>query len=164
MANASNHALSLSLLFPLSCSQRSVLRAHTVTAALLLAVSVTIPSLFSAQFEPISHYMSPITPSLFSPSVPRQPATVANLITHRFMGECGEVNRGDKEGKDRSNEEGRRWGRSGESNSQMLRDKQEHVGLRWKLSTNFKECIGKSGGSCRVRAGGVGWGGGGGGG
>lgn len=37
---------------------------------------------------------------------------------------------------------------------EMLRDKQERVGLRWKLSTNFKDCIGKSCGLCRVHAGG----------
>ena len=32
---------------------------------------------------------------------------MANLITRRFTGGRGEVNRGDKEGKDRSSEEGR---------------------------------------------------------
>ncbi len=30
-----------------------------------------------------------------------------------------------------------------ESDGQMWRDKRERVGLRWKLSTNLKECIGK---------------------
>lgn len=80
---------------------------------------------------------------------------MANLITHRFTGGRGEVNRGDKEGKDRSNEEERRRGCSRESDGQMLRDKRERVGLRWKLSTNFKGCIGKSGCLYRARAGGV---------
>ena len=102
----------------------------------------------------MSPHNSPLTLFFFLtvlPSVPlRLPATVANLITLRFTGGHGEVNRGDKEGKDRSSEEGR-WrvagggggGGVGESDGQMWRDKQERVGLRWKLSTNLKECIGK---------------------
>lgn len=81
---------------------------------------------------------------------------MANLITRRFTGGRGEVNRGDKEGKDRSSEEGRWHGGWGgvaerESDSQMWKDKRERVGLRWKLSTNLKECIGKKAAARVVR-------------
>lgn len=85
--------------------------------------SLPIPTPFSSKFEPVS-FVYPRT-SLsrsflpVSPSVPSPPATVANLITHRFTGGRGEVNRGDKEGIDRSSEEGRWWGCSREIDGPM---------------------------------------------
>lgn len=118
----------------------------TVSAALFLAIilhsyplffpsSQKAPSLLTPYF---SHFLLvPHGVAFYSSFCPQ---LWQNLITHWFTSGCGEVNRGDKEGKDRSNEEGRWKGCSRESEGQMWADKRERIGSRWKLSTNLKEC------------------------
>lgn len=135
----------LSLLFPLTCSQPSLLPALSLPLYSLPSSCTVTPYFFSSSHK---------APSLLTPYfshfllVPHGvafcssfcPQLWQNLITHWFTSGCGEVNRGDKEGKDRSNEEGRWKGCSRESEGQMWGDKRERIGSRWKLSTNLKEC------------------------
>lgn len=112
----------LSLSIPLSSFLTHSLldSSHTVAAALLLTALLPLFPLFFLprhNMSSVSHvsahnsrflsFFLTVSPSVPPPKPPPLPATVANLITHQFTGGRGEVNRGDKEGKDRSSEEGK---------------------------------------------------------